>query len=173
MGVLGAIGTIGSAGLRGTDALFSGIGKVAIGAGKIGLKASDMAVTGAAKSAAVYGAASVGPLSMIGKAAKGLGKRMVKYKPETRKWDPDKGDFVIDKEGGLKLTKLGAGVIFGAGALGSIMDGSHTVDGKNMGQSSGQVYTPTPEITPQQYNTGFVDNGGATGDLVFALHKNR
>ena len=173
MGILGAIDTAANAGLGITDSIFGGIGKIAIGAGKIGLNASDMAVKGAAKSAAVVGVSSIGPATMLGKAAKGLGRRMVKYTPETRKWDSEKGDFVVDKEGGLKLTKLGAGVIFGAGALGSLRDGAHIVEGKNVGQASGQVYTPTPEITPQQYNTGFVDNGGATGDLVFALHKNR
>lgn len=187
MGILGAIGTVANGALNITDAMFTGIGKagaatvggVTKGVGKVGLDVTDKIATGAGKTAQfVVGDLNnknglYNPIGMAASLATRVAGSMVKRAPAVRHFDAKKGDFVIDKEGGLKLTKLGAGVIFGAGALGSIMDGAHTMAGKNMGQSSAKVYTNTPEITPQQYNTGFVDNGGATGDLVFALHKNR
>ena len=66
--------------------------------------------------------------------------------------------------------KMLAGLIV-PGAIVSTMEGVDAMDKRQMGTMSGGVVTSTPKIEKETYGT--INNGGATGDLVFALHANR
>jgi hypothetical protein len=65
---------------------------------------------------------------------------------------------------GVKLSKVGAGVLVGAAAFGAIKEGFNEINTMHMGQNDGMVRRATPS---------YLNNAGATGDLVFALNANR
>ena len=93
------------------------------------------------------------------------------WKRETHTYDRATGKVKVDS-GGLKFTKLGLGVLFGAGALSGSVDAVQTAADDRVGAVDPQTVTATPTIKKQDYTTN-LDDGGATGDLVFALHNNR
>ena len=96
------------------------------------------------------------------------------------------GKLKLD-EGGFKFTPIGFGMLLGSGAAISALNGTRDYMDRRQGQLDGSVRSATPEIKAEEYSntstpmpssTGShliqpVDNGGATGDLVFALNANR
>ena len=116
-------------------------------------------------------------LNPVGTAVKGmykLGQKMVDYSPGERVYNTTRKK-VVNKAPSMKLSRLGVGVVLGA----SVLSGASAAYDKFMAQRLGtvdtQATTSTPDYTPQEYTRQFepVDDGGATGDLVFALFKNR
>lgn len=92
--------------------------------------------------------------------------------------------------GNLNDFKLNKGVavpmIMGAAAIKGIAGGVKAFEKSRMGMNDGRMRSATPDLpTPDQtmitspgnptYNSNsyYANNAGATGDLVFALHKNR
>ena len=98
------------------------------------------------------------------------GNKLLKYTPERYVTKPS--GKVVRQGGGLKFTKLGMGVLVGAGALAGARDASEAHIEKQTGQIDANKRTATPEINLEEYAPQ-IKNGGATGDLVFALHQNR
>lgn len=116
-------------------------------------------------------------LNPVGTAIKGMykfGQKMVDYSPGERVYNTTRKK-VVNKAPSMKLSRFGAGVILGA----SVLSGASAAYDKFMTQRLGtvdtQATTSSPDYTPQEYTRQFtpVDDGGATGDLVFALFKNR
>lgn len=99
-----------------------------------------------------------------------FGSKMLKYEHETLDRNPITRELVVNS-GGLKFTKLGAGIILGAGALAGTRDAVGTHLDNRVGPIDPHKVTAAPEIVKEDYSV--IDNGGATGDLVFALHENR
>lgn len=66
-----------------------------------------------------------------------------------------------------KLTKLGTAALIGTGLVSSFKEGFDDFNRNRMGQMDNRIYRATPTIP------SYANNGGATGDLVFALNKNR
>lgn len=98
------------------------------------------------------------------------GNKLLKYTPE--RYVTKANGKVVRQGGGLKFTKLGMGVLVGAGALGGMRDAQEAYVEKQTGQIDANKKTATPEINLEEY-VPQIKNGGATGDLVFALHQNR
>lgn len=68
---------------------------------------------------------------------------------------------------GHKLTGFGAGLVFGSAVVSGATEAFNDFNRNRMGQSDGQITRATPR-TPS-----YANNAGATGDLVFAMNKNR
>lgn len=99
-------------------------------------------------------------------AVKGTGE----WKYATSKYDKDTGKVHHTDAHFSASKKMLAGLIV-PGAIVSTMEDVGTMDKRQMGTMSGGVVTSTPKIEKETYGT--INNGGATGDLVFALHANR
>jgi len=97
--------------------------------------------------------------------------KMGRYEREKHHINRFTGKTEIDP-GGLKLTPLGMGVLLGSGALAGAMSAEHQYRSNRIGPVDPQTRTATPSMAPQEYRRG-IDDAGATGDLVFALHQNR
>ena len=107
------------------------------------------------------------PIKMLGNFAKTL----VDYEPERQVWNETKG--VLEKKlPNLKLTGRGKLVVLGAGMIASTMRGSDEHSQRLMGKVDTQTTVATPDYSPREYDT-HLDSGGASGDLVFALWRNR
>lgn len=98
-----------------------------------------------------------------------FGSRLMKYNYERLEKNPITKELVFHS-GGLKFTKLGAGIILGAGALAGSREALNNHMNNRIGTIDPRKVTATPEIEKEDYA---INNGGATGDLVFALHNNR
>lgn len=103
------------------------------------------------------------PLQKYGQIGSSVAGSLFKYK---------QGEYKVNRKGEMKYTpgrlrlgKLGiaAGIVGMVGASGSSALSSYH---DRQGQSAGVV-----NATPRPYS--FENNGGASGDLVFALHNNR
>lgn len=151
-------------------------GKAALGVGGLTYKAGAQTVKGAwymGESALAGMNSSNRFLNPIGNAvnlAGRFGSKMLKYEHETLDRNPITRELVVNS-GGLKFTKLGAGIILGAGALAGTRDAVGTHLDNRVGPIDPHKVTAAPEIVKEDYSV--IDNGGATGDLVFALHENR
>ena len=128
----------------------------------------------------------------IGVAAETGSKIINKVADHTAEWKYPEyrmgrdGKLKLD-EGGFKFTPIGFGMLLGSGAAISALNGTRDYMDRRQGQLDGSVRSATPEIKAEEYSntstplpssTGShliqpVDNGGATGDLVFALNANR
>lgn len=153
--------------------------------GKIGLSAASVLGTGTMKAANYAGRATLAslnsnnpvknPVSTLLKATSKIGSAMVDYKPAERVYNKTKGK-VIRKAPRMKLSKFGMGVVL----AGSVLSGAVATLGQfqkdRLGTIDSKAVTTTPDSSPQEYGKHMVtppDIGGATGDLVFALFKNR
>ena len=99
-------------------------------------------------------------------AVKGTGE----WKYATSKYDKDTGKVHHTDAHFSASKKMLAGLIV-PGAIVSTMEGVDAMDKRQMGTMTGGVVTSTPKMEKETYGT--MNNGGATGDLVFALHANR
>lgn len=138
---------------------------------KVG-KAAWNAAPGAAEktgSASLFAARGVGDAAwtgfktggnMILGAGKTLGDIMIDVNPEKYDWSLF----------GASLTGKGKAIVFGAAAIGGTAGAYNDYETTQMGMPSGEVVTPTPSAAGY---TRFGEEMGATGDLVFAMNRNR
>lgn len=123
------------------------------------------AIPGAATVGVGLGAGVVGVGASIGGLAYGLGRASVKV--------PD-APINFSNMNDIKFTNLGKGLVFGS----ALYEGTGRAVNKfvqgRMGTNDGMMRTSTP-IIPQNQSSGssYLNNGGATGDLVFAMYNNR
>lgn len=68
---------------------------------------------------------------------------------------------------GKKLSGLGATAVVGSALIGGAREAFNEFNTSHMGQRDGMITRATPR-TPS-----YMDNAGATGDLVFAMNRNR
>lgn len=162
-GTLPAIGFAGGATVAGASALWDkgkGPMKAArgIGSGIQGMGTGIGAL--AAKNTSMFN-----PLGSYTGMARNLGNNFASYTPSFMDYNAKTEKFT--KKGGIKLTGLGKGII-GAGALvKGVRGGFDQLENSRMGQMSPHVSRATPRLP------SYADNGGATGDLVFAMNANR
>ena len=141
--------------------------------GTVGLKASSY-LGGAAINSAMSTNPIKNPLGVMAKGAYKLGGKMVKYTPGEHVYD-EASKKIVKQAPSLKLTKFGAAVLMGGSILGSAMSAMNKFETDRMGKVDTEVTTSTPDARPQEYGVSSppIDHAGATGDLVFALFKNR
>lgn len=155
----------------------------------VGLSASTAIGTGAIKLAQKVGSLGINTATFlgksiylslqqndwrnpIGKAFKGiynLGASLVDYTPGHQVYDEARKQLTY-KAPRMRLTGKGkvALALTGLAMIGS--DVSTNRARESLGTMDTKVHTATPDYQPREYS---VDFGGATGDLVFALHNNR
>lgn len=184
-----AIGSValGTAKVAGSAALNIG-DAVATGAWKAGSRTAKAAGKGAVKTADFVGEGVIqslnsprgiyNPVGTIASLSKSAGDAIIKGPLKMGRYEREKhhinrftGEIEVDP-GGLKLTPLGMGVLLGSGALAGAMNAEHQYRSNRIGPVDPQTRTATQSMAPQEYRRG-IDDAGATGDLVFALHQNR
>lgn len=138
------------------------IGKTAaIGAG---IGALSTAIPGGASVVGAIGAGGVALTASAGEAVGSIGKHMIKM---------PKGPLTLDNLNEIKMTGLGKGLLTGAALLGGVRDGYRYFEKSRMGTNDGMLRTATPTVPIQKQQPSYTNNGGATGDLVFALNNLR
>ena len=183
---------IGNGLLKGGKLFAKGIGKLALAfGGSIGLLGLGVGY-GAAK-VSYHGAKLVGTLggAGVGLAAKSLTYKnplanpvgatlsiakkasngLVKYKPSEVVYNKTK-DRLETREPSLSLTGKGKAVFAGITALTMINNTANAPDPNNRNIDF-KITKATPQYSQQNNSKRQIDFGGATGDLVFALHNNR
>lgn len=97
---------------------------------------------------------------------------LAKYTPEETVYNATK--HKLETRGGdFSLTKKGRVAVAGIGLIGAGINLAGTSDKNNMGITDTKITTATPIYQQATQNKRNIDFGGATGDLVFALHNNR
>lgn len=109
------------------------------------------------------------PVKAAGKAAFNFGDKLVEKRPVEYKRNKLTGELV--RRGGYRVTGLGIGVLGSFATASSAIEGLESTTAASMGTVSAGMKTLTPDFNPREYS--FINNGGATGDLAFALHNNR
>jgi len=112
----------------------------------------------------------------VGRDVGNLAKSMVTYTPEHLVHDARKGTY--EKIGGrMKFSKKGLVAIAAASLIGGSIKAGQDIKASNMGTIDSHPTTATPDYMPKQYerhpSRSYLDNAGATGDLVFALNALR
>lgn len=130
----------------GVSVLGGGFLKSGLGAGAVG----------------TVGAAAVGVAGHVVGAAGKLGASMIKM--------PDK-KVGLGNLNEIKFKKGAIPLLAGAVAIGGLLKAEQKMTQSRMGTHDGMMRSATP-IIPQVSSGGY-DNGGATGDLVFAMRNNR
>lgn len=136
--------------------------------GAIGLGAAMLPGTlGTVGGAAVASGASslvggvVGAATGAAGAFAGIGSKMVKVEDG---WKPMN---LIDGEKRIKLSNLGKVTVGAMVGIGAIKDSYNALEKSRIGSHDGMVRKAAPSMP------SYANNGGATGDLVFALHNLR
>ena len=107
-----------------------------------------------------------GPIARWGGAATKLLGNMVEYIPEKQVFNQSKN--ILEKTGGkFKLKPLGWGVLGAGAAVGAVGDMWSKSAEYHMGQIDNEMTRATPRLP------SYMDNAGASGDLVFAMNANR
>lgn len=142
-------------------------GKAVIGAGTVGVKtAKFIGKSGGALGMGVdksMGGVLGGGVSFnstlhgMGRAIKGFSEKMVK---ETATGN------------GIKLSGMGKAAVLTGALYGGTRDEVVNSQERQMGMNTG-VTRATPTMMPMQQAPHSMNHAGATGDLVFAMHKNR
>lgn len=109
------------------------------------------------------------PISKSIKGVSKLGASLIDYTPGHTVYDEARKQLTY-KAPRMRLTGRGkvALALTGLAMIGS--DVSTNRARESLGTMDTKVHTATPDYQPREYS---VDFGGATGDLVFALHNNR
>ena len=107
--------------------------------------------------AALYGAETGGKMVL------GFGKTLGDIMIDT---NPEKYEYSLF---GAGLTGKGKAIVFGTALAGGTMGAYNDYETTQMGTPSGEVVGPTPRMN----YTRFGEEMGATGDLVFAMNRNR
>lgn len=163
-------------------------GKMAYGAGKF--VATDVVP----KVGEATGSAVMGIGSAVGKGSVGLAmktgelisapfntpEKREKFLKKTGTWLKNAGNNMISKndKGNYTLSLLGIGLVGTAMTYSKLDDSFRESKGEGMGTVDKYVTRPTPDYRPKEYERHppkriEYDSGGATGDLVFALHRLR
>lgn len=138
------------------------IGKTAaIGAG---VGALSTAIPGGATAVGLVGAGGLALASSGAEALGAIGNKMIKM---------PKGPLTLDNLSDIKMTGLGKGLLGGAVLLGGVKDAYNYYEKSRMGVNDGMMRTATPTVPVQKQQPSYNNNGGATGDLVFALNNLR
>ena len=165
---MGTVGSVAGAGIGLTSGLIAtnpiAVGKAGVaglraigGASITGLEALGGATISAAGTAGTIGVAG---LAVAGATAKTVGTMGIGFASSLVKSNPT-GSFP------WKLSGLGVGAVVGTGLVSSSKEAFDDFNRRRMGQMDSKIYRATP-TTPS-----YMNNGGATGDLVFALNRNR
>lgn len=158
-----------------------GLGYLAVGAGVGTAKASyegakvigklgvyDASLT--AKSL-TYKNPLLNPIGAFGSIIKKAADNIVEYKPSETVYNKTK-DKLETRDAALNFTKKGKIMFAGITALSAINNAANASDPNNRNIDF-QITKATPKYAPQNNQRRQIDFGGATGDLVFALHNNR
>lgn len=149
---------------------FMAAGKV-VQAGTV--SAVESGVAGDVVNAAVNGTATAA--YSAGKNTWDFGEKLadlfVRYEPTKAVKSVDKYGKTITKMegGGIRVNKKGIAFLGAIGATGNAMSATDDYMQEKMGTAAPERYTQTPNMQPPSYAM----NGGATGDLVFALNAQR
>ena len=156
---------VSSIGLKSAKATATISKPIAKGIGQVGLSTGKALFKNSGKENPVgYG------VKKIGQATHWLSKDIIKYTPETKVLNKATGEMET-KAAKLRLTPKGFAVVGGIAMVGSTSRAYDNTVTTSMGQTNPTMQTNTPDYKPKEYS--FLNNGGATGDLVFALHANR
>ena len=140
-------------------------------AGKVALGGAEIAGAGIIGAAEVAGAGIIGAAKIaapvaaygVGKTAANLaGAGNLLYKHAIKPDLKNESNLL-----GHKTTALGTGLIMGSAFIKGTQEAFQDFNRNRMGTSDGQITRATPR-TPS-----YADNAGATGDLVFAMNRNR
>lgn len=176
------------------DLITKGVGKAliggvkmgmgfAVGAGHIGLGTVKLAGKGLQNTAPVIGRGIWNISKSVGKTLTGPFETAENRRRTALNYvDVLKsvGNTIVheNKEGNMRLTKTGLGLIGGITLANKLNDNYYEAKSKVLGTVDQKPTTATPNYNPVQYEMSpprriHPDSGGATGDLVFALHKLR
>lgn len=114
--------------------------------------------------------------SRLGEGAMNFADGMVRYTPKHMEYNRyrNKMEHVSGK---MHMTKGGALLIGLGGLAASAISAYKDEKAQRMGSIVSKPVTATPDYAPRQYETApshsYLDNAGATGDLVFALNALR
>lgn len=134
-------------------------GAVAMGAVGFGLASVGGAGLGVTAGAATLGAA-VGGAGVISE----LGSKMIKM---------PKGPVGLDNLSDISLSGFGKAAL-GIGLVASGAGKAYkTFEKSRMGVNDGMLRSATPIVPQAQQQSNYLDNAGATGDLVFSMFNNR
>lgn len=157
----------GSLGINAGSLAFQGMGKT-IGAGaKIVQSMGNVLMDGVASNDTAMGRfanKATNPIGRYASATKNVAKNLIKYTPETKVWSEAEKKLVTSQEGKWSLTKTGSAIKSTALIASGFMSAKKAFEESRMGVTDDNVTKATPSYS---------DNGGASGDLVFALNKNR
>lgn len=150
---LGGIGALSSKVLMNPPDLIKGAGAVGNGMKKVG----QMATSPMAKEVAAHT-----PNRRYVDRASSIAGSFMKFTPEEVTFDKAKNQLT-SKSAKMSFSKKGVGALVGiAGVLGT----------RNLAQDAYDSKIGTPTGT-KKATPNYLDNAGATGDLVFAMHQNR
>lgn len=192
-----------SIGSRLTDIGLSLAGSTLKGAGKLALSLGRTGVKAGILGTELLGRGAISTTSLIGKTAINLGyfggktvykslqyddfrnpigktlKAGYKFTTGLAKYNPKETVYNVTKHkletrgGNFSLTKKGKVAVAGIGLIGAGMNLASASDKNSMGMTDSRITTATPIYQQPTQNKRNIDFGGATGDLVFALHNNR
>ena len=163
---MGFFSTLGNIAWTGYKAGAGTIGSAAYWLGKKTAQAAPGAAAATAKGS-IVGAGAVGEAALTGiktgvNMAAGLGDiagSFIDYNPAKYK----------NSIFGAELTGTGKALVAGTGLLAGTVGAYRDYETTQMGTPSGEIASPTPHVS----YTHFGEQMGATGDLVFAMNRNR
>lgn len=195
MGVIGGIGRVLAYGAKSAA---KSVGKAAWAgtkmAGKGALIAADKAAIGTAKVVGKTAEVTSGVVTGVGrnawrarnntKGANIIGTALNDTKAAVRgmgHWEGAKDVYnpitgkVKHTDSHFALGKFGKAAIFGPAAAAGVLGAGDAYMDNRVGAIDGNVVTATPIVggNSASGSPSYANNGGATGDLVFAMHNNR
>lgn len=108
----------------------------------------------------------VNPLGSIANGVKKASNSLVRRAPVKDVWNAEKG-IMESKGGNLKLSNWGKSLVSVTAVATGAFKAKEAFEQSRMGVQDNYITTSTPRIP------SYKDDGGATGDLVFALNANR
>lgn len=105
------------------------------------------------------------PIGQMANMAQKAAGKLVSHEPSTKVWNASKG--AMESKGGLKLTGWGKMAVGVTAVAEGAWKAKEAFETSRMGQMDANIVTATPRIP------SYKDDGGASGDLVFALNANR
>lgn len=169
---MGLLGTIGKAAYK--------VGKFTVGGI---LKGTSKVVVGTAKGGASIGKGiwaarnntkGFNPIGDALHTGEVFTKGMGDWERAKDVFDPITGK-VKHTDAHFKLGGIGKAAIFGPAAIAGTLGAADTYMDDRVGAIDGNTVTATPVIGASSSSSApsYANNGGATGDLVFAMHNNR
>ena len=143
-----------------------GVGSATIAAGEAGAMGAKKAAPHILNGA-VGAAEAIGDMALTG--AETAGKMMLgagKYMGDMIDINPAKYEYSLF---GAGLTGKGKAIVYGSALVAGTLGAYNDYETTQMGTPSGEVVGPTPRMN----YTRFGEEMGATGDLVFAMNRNR